>query len=111
MSYSNDQTQIKSGLINYIGAMLKSSKFENEKATRHSVVAILLGEAMKLCKDDQGMYDIYVSKPALRLTSSIAKQRANLMKDLPQTKEIASQLNDYKQISQALDKIIDNTKL
>ena len=111
MSYSNDQAQIRAGLVNYIGAMLKSSKFENEKATKHSVVAILLEEAMKLCKDDQGMYDVYVSKPALRLSSSIAKQRANLMSELPQTKEIASQLNDYRHINIALDKIIDNTKL
>lgn len=109
--YSNDQTQIRAGLVNYIGALLSSSKFENEKATRHSVVALLLEEAMKLCKDNDGYFDMYVSKPALRLTSSIAKQRVNLMNDLPKTPDVVSQIKTYKFINEELDRIIQNTNI
>ena len=111
MSYSNDQGQIRAGLVNYIGAMLNASKFENEKATKHSVVAILLEEAVKLCRDENGIFDMYISKPALRLTSSIAKQRASLMSDLPKTHDVIEQIEAYKFINSSLDKILENTKL
>lgn len=111
MAYSNDQAQIRAGLVNYIGAMLQSSKFENEKAIKHSVVAILLEEAAKLCKDDEGMFDMYVSKPALRLVSGIAKQRVNLLSDLPKTKEVVEQIESYRFINDGLNKAINNIKL
>lgn len=111
MSYSNDQTQIRAGLVNYIGAMLASSKFENEQAIKHSVVAILLEEAAKLCKDNDGIFDMYTCKPALRLVAGIAKQRVNLLSELPRTKEVAGQIESYNFISDGLNKVIDNTKL
>lgn len=111
MAYSNDQTQIRAGLVNYIGALLSASKFENEKATRHTVVALLLEEAMKLCKDNDGYFDMYVCKPALRMTSSIARQRVNLMDSLPKTSDVVSQIKTYKFINEELDRIIENTKL
>ena len=110
--HSNDQAQVRAGLVNYIGAMLSASKFENDKAIKHSVVAILLEEAVKLCKDKDGYFDMYVSKPALRLTSSIAKQRCDLMDNLPsKTPEIQEQIEAYGIIKSELNKILENTKL
>lgn len=111
MAYSNDQTQIRAGLVNYIGAMLSSSKFDNEKAIKHSVVAILLEEAATLCKDQDGLFDMYTCKPILRLVSGITKQRINLLSDLPKTPDVVGQIESYKFITESLDKILENTKL
>ena len=111
MSYSNDQQQIRAGLVNYIGAMLASSKFDNDKVARHSVVAILLEEAMALCKDEDGYFDMYTCKPILRLVSAIAKQRANLMEDLPKTPEVLAQIEAYKNMHKSLEEILENTKI
>lgn len=111
MSYSNDQGQIRAGLVNYIGAMLTASPYDNDKAAKHNVVAILLEEAMNLCKDEDGYFDMYVCKPILRLVSGIARQRANLMESLPQTPEVVSQIKGYKEIQKILDNILENTKL
>lgn len=109
--YSNDQAQIRAGLVNYIGAMIKSSKFENEKAIRHSVVAILLEEAAKLCKDDEGTFDIFISKPILRLSSGIAKQRYNILSSTEnKIPEMFLQMDKYNTIVELLDEIIKNTK-
>ena len=108
--YSNDQTQIRAGLINYIGAMLQSSKFDNDKAIKHSVVAILLEEAAKLCKDNNGEFDMFISKPILRLTSGITQQRQSLLSSLPKTKEVTEALTAYKLIHTELDNILKNTK-
>lgn len=109
--YSNDQTQIRAGLVNYIGAMLQSSKFDNEKAVRHSVVAILLEEAAKLCKDEEGTYEMFISKPILRLTSGIAKQRYNVLSSLDgKTPEMVALMEKYSTIVEFLDEIIKNTK-
>lgn len=111
MAYSNDQTQIRAGLVNYIGAMLSSSKFDNEKAVKHSVVAILLEEAAALCKDNDGLFDMYTCKPALRLVSGIAKQRINLLSDLPRTPEVLDQVVSYRIIADGLEEILKNIKL
>lgn len=108
--YSNDQTQIRAGLINYIGAMLQASKYDNEKAVKHSVVAILLEETAKLCKDIDGEFDMFISKPVLRLTSGITKQRQSLLSVLPQTQEVSETLKAYKLVQTELDNILKNTK-
>lgn len=110
--YSNDQAQIRAGLVNYIGAMLKSSKFDNEKAVRHSVVAILLEEAAMLCKDNEGTFDVFISKPILRLTSGIAKQRYNVLSSTEnKTPEMILLMEKYNTIVEFLDEIIKNTKV
>lgn len=111
MSYSNDQTQIRAGLVNYIGAMLSASIYDNDQAKKHNVVAILEEEAAKLCKDNDGHFDMYASKPVLRLVAGIAKQRVNLLSDLPKTPEVLKQIETYKFISNELNEIVENTKL
>ena len=111
MAYSNDQQQIRAGLVNYIGAMLSASKFDNEKVARHSVVAILLEEAMRLCKDEDGYFDMYTCKPIIRLVSAIAKQRAILLEELPKTQEVLAQIETYKFINKSLEEILENTQI
>ena len=109
--YSNDQQQIRAGLVNYIGAMLTASKFENDKAKKHSVVAILLEEAMHICKDENGEFDMFACKPIFRLVEGIAKQRLALLSALPKTEEVSKQIEVYKFMTKELSDIIENTRL
>lgn len=110
--YSNNQTQIRTGLVNYIGAMITSSKFQDEKATKQIVVAALLEEAMNLMKDNDGYFDMYICKPALRLTASIIKQRVGLMQSInSKTNVINKQIKSYENITNELVKIIENIRL
>lgn len=110
--YSNDQTQIRAGLVNYVGAMIASSKFDNIKATKHEVVAILLEEAAKICKDEDGYYDMFITKPILRLTAGISKQRSSTMNSLPsKPQEVKEQIKAYNLIEGEINKILNNIKL
>lgn len=109
--YSNDLFTIKAGLTNYVGAMLKASPLDNDKAKKHSVVATLLEEAMQLCKDDTGTYDMFVCKPILRLNANIIQQRIKMLEELSPDPEVIEQVNSYKFIYNEINKIIENTKL
>lgn len=111
MSYSNDQTEIRAGLVNYIGAMINASPYDNPDVIKHNVIAILLEEAMNLAKDENGHFNMYACKPILRLTSGIAKQRHNLLSDISDSTNVKKQLSDYQQIVTILDEIIKNTQL
>lgn len=106
MAYSNDMTQIKMGLVNYIGALLKSSKFE-ERAAKQQVASILIEEALKLSRDENdGPFDLYVLKPLLRATILLFKQRCNELSKLPSDK-VAEQIKSYKYTIEQLQKLVD----
>jgi Mor family transcriptional regulator len=111
MAYSNDQIEIRAGLVNYIGAMLKASPYENDRAKKHNVVSILLEEAMKLSKDSNGEFDIYVCKPIFRLVSGIAKQRSDLMSNCNLGQEGEKLIQKYNSVSNNLNEIVKNTNL
>lgn len=109
--YSNNIEQIRAGLVNYIGAMLTSSNLEDDRAKKHSVVAILLEEAMNLAKDENGNHDIYVCKPALRLTANIARERKKLLDEFADGIQAPKQSNAYHIIEQELNKLLETIKL
>lgn len=110
--YSNDQNEIRCGLVNYIGAILNSSPYDNPKAIKHNTVAVLLEEAMKLCKDQDGIFDMYTCKPFLRATLNIIKQRYNELTSLPnKTPEINKLTEKYLTMHDILEEIIKNITL
>lgn len=104
--YSNDLTQIRAGLVNYIGACMAASPFEG-KAARHSVVSIMMEESLKLSQEKDGdPFDIYVLKPMLRATSLVMKQRKAELEKIPRSQEVIAKIGEYEQLAEQLDDII-----
>lgn len=108
MSYSNDLVQIRAGLVNYIGAMLSASKYEDDYVKKHETVAILSEEMSKICKDNSDDYEMYVCKPLLRLVSNIAKNRFRILDELGNANSIIDKKNIYKNIFENIDKIVES---
>ena len=110
--YSNDTTQIRSGLVNYLGALIVASKYEPQ-AARHDVAAMLVEEAIKLAKDENDNYDMFVLKPILKANAFILDNRiSEIDKDLdilPEEicKELQKKKKTYQTINKSLKQIID----
>jgi hypothetical protein len=104
--YSNDQTQIRAGMVNYIGALIKSSSFEG-RAAKQSVVAVLIEEALKLAKSEDQTVDLYVLKPMIRGMVFTLNQRVKELSKLPKNQESDSLINEYKTIISTFDKLLD----
>lgn len=102
--YSNDQTQIRQGLVSYIGAMVKSSPFEG-KAARQNVAAALIEEALNIAKEDMS-YDTYVLKPLYRATSIALKDRVNDLSKIP-SHEAKEKVKQYEDIIKSLKLITE----
>lgn len=106
--YSNDEVQIRQGLVSYIGAILSASPLEGRQARQH-VVAILIEEALKLAKQDNGL-DIYALKPLLRGTLFVLKHRLSELSGLPRTKEIEKVIKDYESTIAHITTLIEKIK-
>lgn len=111
MSYSNDTTQIRQGMVNYVGALIKASKFP-PKGARQDVSAILIEEALKLARTDDGQYDMYVLKPLLRAVETVSQNRAHALEaqisHLPKgvREEVEKTLVDYQLLNSASKRIL-----
>jgi hypothetical protein len=104
--YSNDQTQIRAGLVNYLGALLKSSNFEG-KAGKQEVVAIFIEEAMKLAQDENKILDMYVMKPMIKGMVFMLQQRIQELSKLPKNQQSESLMNDYKTVISTFEKLLN----
>ena len=94
--YTSDLTQIRQGLVNYIGAIIKSSGFEG-KAANQVAASILLEETLKLSQtDESGVFDLYILKPLFRANIAVLKQRIQELSSLNtrDSKVICRQYND-----------------
>lgn len=107
--YSNDYNQIKAGLINYVGAMLKACPFEGMKSSRQYVAATLIEQAIDLMKDDDNHFDMYVSKPLLRGTSLLLKDRDIALSTLNMPK-VSEKRKEYKELYTYIDNLIKDIK-
>lgn len=105
--YSNDPTQIRHGMVNYVGALVKASKLP-PKAARQDVAAILIEEALKLAREEDNQYDLYVLKPLLRAINLIVQNRTNAFNELPvnMQKQASMALEDYLKLSDAATRIL-----
>jgi hypothetical protein len=104
LAYSNDQTQIRAGLVNYIGALIASSKFEN-KAAKQAVTSILAEETLKLAQDENGIIDLYTVKPMIRAVIFIFKQRIQELSKLPRNEKIETQKKVYQDLINTLEEL------
>ena len=102
--YSNDQTQIRQGFVNYIGAIIKTSPFEG-RAARQNAASILIEEALKLAQNEDKTMDIYVLKPLIRGMVLVLKQRHAELSQLP-SREAKEKAKDYLRISEELEILI-----
>lgn len=106
--YSNDVTQIKQGLVNYIGAILNACPFEG-RAARQFTASILIEEALKLAKEEE-TYDLYVLKPLIRACIILFENRMHEVEKLNNKEaKITAQhyrgmVGSLKHILQSLDK-------
>lgn len=109
--YSNDTTQIRTGMVNFIGALLNASKLP-PKGIKQDVSAILIEESLKLAKDENGVYDLYVLKPLLRANKIVFENHIREIdsdaKSLP--KDLREQLIQkramYKSIVDSMDYLL-----
>lgn len=105
--YSNDYKQIRNGLVNYIGSLLKACPFEGEKASRQYVSATLIEEALELMKNDD-TYDMYIAKPLLRGNKVVLQNRRNEILKLPQTNGIKGTVKLYEDNIEFLNNLIES---
>ena len=52
--YSNDTVQIRSGMVNFIGALLNAPKLP-AKGAKHDISAILIDESLKPAKKENNV--------------------------------------------------------
>lgn len=109
--YSNDFTQIKNGLTNYLGATIKALPYDNVSACKHELVAMLTEEAIKLSKEDNDTYNMYILKPLLRGTLNILKARINVLESLSINEEMKQLIINNKKAIEVLENIIKQSNL
>lgn len=107
--YSNDYTQIKNGLVNYIGSLLEACPFDGIKASRQYVAATLIEEAIKLMKDEENHFDLYVTKPLLRATSLVYKDRVNVLSEVKNI-NVSQAIEDNTNMAKNIDTLVNNIK-
>lgn len=107
--YSNDYNQIKSGLTNYVGSLIKACPYEGMRASRQYVAATLIEEAMKIIEGDKETPDMYVAKPLLRANIILMKKRINELSKLPQVAQVKEKIEEYNKCITYLTDTVNNT--
>lgn len=117
MNDNNSTKTIRSGLTNYIGALLNASVL-NPNEAKHDIVAMLTEESLKLAKIDNDYYDLFTLKPLLRAVVIIYQNKVNLLnqdlqKDIPPMikEQLLEKQKIYNQMIQMTNKLIDEIKL
>lgn len=106
ISYSNDQTQIRAGMVNFIGSLLKTSNFDG-KVGRQNVNAILVEEILKLSTEEDGTKELYSLRPLFKgCANTLVSLCSKLQNDT--SKEAKEKLEEYKSLLIALDGFIKN---
>lgn len=104
--YSNDEKQIRAGLVNFIGSLLKASKETSNssyRAQQQNVASILTEETIKLSQDNDGLIDLYIVKPLIRGVSFVYGQRIKELKKLPQEAQVKEKIEFYESLIKALN--------
>lgn len=109
-NYSNDFTQIKMGLVNYVGASINAVNLPTDKAKRQAVSAMLVEEAINLSTNENGEIDLYTVKPVYRATSNLYKIRIQALRQMPQTTQVREAVEKAELIIGELDKLIESIK-
>lgn len=108
----NDIAQIRSGMVNYIGALINAS-IDDPKISKHKISSILLEEVLKLAKDND-VYDFYILKPLFRANIIIFKNKIEAInKDLEVlpdnlSKSLKEKQKNYIFLVQMMKKLLDD---
>ena len=113
MNYNDDDKQkmveIRSGLVQYIGAMLEGTMYE-ENAAKQIACASLLEEAINICTytDDNNTdkINLFAAKPILRASIIVLKQRKSDYDEYLNTVEDEEMKNQIKNVTLVLDESI-----
>lgn len=103
--YSNDQIQIRAGMVNYIGALLEASSYEGKEA-KQNVVAVMIEESMKLAQDENKVLDLYVLKPMIKGMVFTLQQRIQELSKLPKNQQLETSIDEYKNIINTFEKLL-----
>lgn len=118
MNYDNDDnqkiTEIRAGLVQYIGAMLDNTIYK-DSAAKQIVCASLLEEAINVCtstdENNVTKINLFAAKPILRAAIIILKQRKSDYDEYLNTVKDVEMQNQIKNVTLVLDesiKLIDN---
>ena len=103
---------VKSGLIQYIGAIM--TNIEGEKAEAAHIASAKLSEAwLECCKKNDKEYNMFAAKPLLRACYIILDNYyANILKDLPgdTPSGIKERLGRIKTSSQTIKELVESIK-
>ena len=104
---------IRSGLIQYIGAILSSCGKQGSEAA-HVALAQLSEAWLGCCQKEKGGYDMFAAKPILRAASLLLKSRleeaTESVRQLGQDPEEIPVVRSYRTAIEVLDKIVETTK-
>lgn len=109
--YSNDFTQIRTGLVNYIGAAAKSININNPKGQKQEIVRMLCEEALNLAKDES--LDMYIIKPFFQTMKNIMLiriQEIEQYNDLRHKKAFQDMADQYRSAISFLDNLLESIK-
>nr|DAK26661.1 MAG TPA: hypothetical protein [Caudoviricetes sp.] len=107
----NRLSSIQSGLMQYIGAIIKEIKKE-DAASAHVALAKLSEAWLECCQDKDG-YNIFIAKPILRACVIILDDYyRQVLKDIPDEiqPEIKNKLNDVLRAKKILNNFVDSIK-
>ena len=118
MNYDNDDnqkmTEIRAGLVQYIGAMLDNTVYK-DSAAKQIVCASLLEEAINVCtpvdENNVTKINLFAAKPILRAAIIILKQRKSDYDEYLNTVKDVEMQNQIKNVTLVLDesiKLIDS---
>ena len=118
MNYDNDDnqkmTEIRAGLVQYIGAMLDNTIYK-DSAAKQIVCASLLEEAINVCtsvdENNVTKINLFAAKPILRAAIIILKQRKSDYDEYLNTVKDVEMQNQIKNVTLVLDesiKLIDS---
>lgn len=118
MNYDSDDnqkmTEIRAGLVQYIGAMLDNTIYK-DNAAKQIVCASLLEEAINVCtitdENNVTKINLFAAKPILRAAIIILKQRKSDYDEYLNTVKDVEMQNQIKNVTLVLDesiKLIDN---
>lgn len=73
--YTGEQEQLRMSLNQFFGAILTNSKFEDPSLAKQSLIALVIEELLKFCKNEDETIDMIAAKPILRGTHYALEQR------------------------------------
>lgn len=98
--------QLRSGLTNYIGAILQASELE-VRAAKQLAAAALAEEILRLAQNERKNCDLFVAKPLLRANVYILQQRCNALSKVPAISDTQQIVQDHLRLLKHTSKNIE----